>query len=237
MMAKDLAAASFLCLSRVSQCLAVPSASSARSLALLRGVEALCAHTSFRSTPRSPELTASRILLRGRRMRVLPVQSDTFPDPSLSWPLHPALPGGRWKSTDIIGTEPDSSWLFSTSRAAQRGTHFIPIKPLQSSQLYIMIFFFLTRSKACLPRAKRLAALCCVKSPRPYRKCPGRNVTSTTRHGVQLLPKDPRGGSIKVPLSLRENVRGLGGESGSCGVRMELRRNRQLRKRQTSSRH
>lgn len=94
--------------------------------------------TRVSGAPRGPQSS----LHPESRMWVLPVQSDTFPDPSLSWPLHPALPGGRWKSADIIGTEPDSSWLFSTSRAAQRGTHFIPIKPLQASQLYIMIFFF-----------------------------------------------------------------------------------------------
>lgn len=80
---------------------------------------------------------------------MLPFFLDTSRAKWLS--LHPALPGGRWKSTDIIGTEPDSSWLFSTSRAAQRGTHFIPIKPLQASQLYIMIFFFflLVAKRAC----------------------------------------------------------------------------------------
>lgn len=105
--------------------------------------------TRVSGAPRGPQSSLHpESPLRGRHMWVLPVQSDTFPGPSLSWPLHSALPGGRWKSTDIIGTEPDSSWLFSTSRAAQRGTHFIPIKPLQASQLYIMIFFFFFYSLA-----------------------------------------------------------------------------------------
>lgn len=63
--------------------------------------------------------------------------------PLLWQPLCPALLGGGWKSSDIISTEPDSSRLFSTSRAAQQGTHFISIKQMQASQLHRMIFFLL----------------------------------------------------------------------------------------------
>lgn len=86
-------------------------------------------------------------------MWVLPEQSDTHPGPPLLWPLHPASLGGGWKSSDIISTEPDSSQLFSTSCAAQQGTHFISIKTTQASQLHITIFF--AHSQVCLPLAKR----------------------------------------------------------------------------------
>lgn len=67
-------------------------------------------------------------------------------------PLRPAGRGGGWRSSDITRTETDSSQLFSTSRAAQRGTHFSPIIRTQPSQPHVMS---VAPSQACLPPAKR----------------------------------------------------------------------------------
>lgn len=111
-----------------------------------------------RSTLSSRRLTAAQAPAAGTVcVWVLPVQSDTHPGPSLLRPFRPALLGRGRKGSDIISMEPDSSRLFSTRCAAQRGTHFIPIKQTQASQLHIMIlfFFFFARGQACLPLAKR----------------------------------------------------------------------------------
>ncbi|XP_041334576.1 uncharacterized protein LOC121359596 isoform X2 [Pyrgilauda ruficollis] len=68
----------------------------------------------------------------------------------------------------------------------------------------------------------RLSALSGVNSPRPYRKCPGHEPRSechlfSPRHGVQLLPKDPRGGSIKVPVIVRKwHLAGLLAAGPAC---------------------
>ncbi|XP_041334581.1 uncharacterized protein LOC121359596 isoform X7 [Pyrgilauda ruficollis] len=67
-----------------------------------------------------------------------------------------------------------------------------------------------------------LSALSGVNSPRPYRKCPGHEPRSechlfSPRHGVQLLPKDPRGGSIKVPVIVRKwHLAGLLAAGPAC---------------------
>ncbi|XP_041334577.1 uncharacterized protein LOC121359596 isoform X3 [Pyrgilauda ruficollis] len=140
--AKDLAAASFLCLSRVSQCLAVPSASSARSL---------------QSVP-AP----------GQKMRGTEVTLDSVES------LH------FWYGALRISCQKPAGSV--SAAAASLPPLFLPC---------------------------RLSALSGVNSPRPYRKCPGHEPRSechlfSPRHGVQLLPKDPRGGSIKVPVIVRK---------------------------------
>lgn len=88
-------------------------------------------------------------------MWVLPEQRDAQAAPPPLWPLRSAVLGEGLKSGDIISTEPDSSQLFSTSPAAQRGAYFIPIKPTQASQLHIMLFFFFAHGEASLALAKR----------------------------------------------------------------------------------
>lgn len=86
-------------------------------------------HTSSPEHPEFPRTHCSPSPRCGVGVWVLPVQRDMHPGPLLLQPLRPALLRGGLKSSDNISTEPDSSRLFSTSHAAQRGTHFVPIKP------------------------------------------------------------------------------------------------------------
>lgn len=104
----------------------------------------------------------------------------------------------------------------------------------------------------CLPCASSAGSQHCLVSIAPALSAnaqvtsPGGNVTSSPHAGSSSCQKTPGGPASKCPCHCEKMkgdlfllpfllrffpfIRGLGGESGSCGVRMELGRNRQLRK-------